>query len=159
MSKITSSKILVKNFFSVFQYIHASTFRVWKSQFLSSAPSFASHWTVSWITAKKKFFHVSLTVFSQKNETINKTVSLNSAVSYYFTCFEKLNADDENCRIQTGKMLYVLQIKTKTFREGSSDHLLSVDVKILLKPWSKYRRKWSLIFGSLDSKNLPDFSR
>ena len=55
------------------------------------------------------------------------------------------------------KSLYVLQIKIEIFREGSSDPLLSVDVKTLLKPRNKYRGKRSLFFGSLDSKDLPDF--
>ena len=40
-----------------------------------------------------------------------------------------------------GKILYVLQIKTEIFREDSSVPLLSVDVKTLLKPRSKYRGK------------------
>ena len=39
------------------------------------------------------------------------------------------------------KILYVFQIKTEIFREGSSDPLLSVDVKTLLTPRSKYRGK------------------
>ena len=46
-------KYLIHKFFSVFQCIHTSTFRVWKRQFSSSAPSFVSHWIVSWISGKK----------------------------------------------------------------------------------------------------------
>ena len=39
------------------------------------------------------------------------------------------------------KLCYVLQIQIEILREGSSDHLLSVDVETLLKPRSEYRGK------------------
>ena len=48
-------------------------------------------------------------------------------------CVKKLMQMVKTGIFRPGKTSKCFKIKTETFREGSSDHLLSVDVKILLK--------------------------
>ena len=43
-------------------------------------------------------------------------------------------------------------LKIETFKEGVLDHLLSVEVKTLVKVPSKYCQKWSFKFSFLESE-------
>ena len=87
------------------------------------------HRLVKSIKWSNKIVHVTWKIFREKTE-INSVINLlNSAVSYIFTRFENFSRLMETGIFRPGKSGKCFKLKPGTFREGTSDHLLSVTVK------------------------------